>query len=373
MNYGFVGFITVCAVIIAGGLIWRVSLQNTTRSARAKIDPTTGVDELFKAEIGGIQQWIHARGVHRSDPVLLYLHGGPGSPMMAFQSLFQNPLEGHFIVVHWDQRGVGKTYRENPNVDYPSTVTYERMVNDAAEMVDFIRKRYGKEKIIVLGHSWGSILGLGLLEKHFSGIAAYVGTGQVIDVLENETVGYAATLAEAKRQSNPKAIRALEAIAPYPDDTGMSASPKLNVLRDWQMRFGFGSSRRHKGSFIKLLITHALKSPEYSLRDVATFLNGGDSRRWPILSRENDAFKASAFRSTYNMPIYLLLGRHDWQTPSPIAEKWLADIQAPFKRTVWFENSAHSPMLDEPELFAQTLIREIRPLALQTPRTPIQT
>ena len=103
MNYGFVGFITVCAVIIAGGLIWRVSLQNTTRSARAKIDPTTSVDELFKAEIGGIQQWIHARGVHRSDPVLLYVHGGPGTPMMPFEGLFQNPLEDHFIVVHWDQ------------------------------------------------------------------------------------------------------------------------------------------------------------------------------------------------------------------------------------------------------------------------------
>jgi proline iminopeptidase len=183
MIYGLVGFITICAAIVAGGLIWRTSLQNETRLARAKIDATTGVDELFKTEIGGIQQWIHARGVHRSDPVLLYLHGGPGTPMMPFEGLFQNPLEHHFIVVHWDQRGVAKTYRENPSLDYPATMTYERMIKDASEMVDLLRNRYAKEKVIVLGHSWGSMLGLGLLNMRSDGIAAYVGTGQLVDTL----------------------------------------------------------------------------------------------------------------------------------------------------------------------------------------------
>jgi proline iminopeptidase len=369
--YGLSGLIAVCAIIV-GGLIWRVSLQNATRSARAKIDPKVGVDELFKIDIGGIQQWIHARGVNRSDPVLLYLHGGPGTPMMAFENMFQNPLENHFIVVHWDQRGVGKTYRENPKLDYSTTVTYERMVKDASEVLDLLRKRYGKEKIIVLGHSWGSMLGLGLLEARPDGISAYVGAGQVVDVVENESVGYAATLAEAKKQNNPKAVRELEAIAPYPDSSGISDTPKINVLRDWQQALGFGISRRHRGNVTIALATFALRSPEYSLWDVVTFLDDGGGQRWPILSRENDAFKASTFGFTYRVPVFLLLGRYDWQVPSTIAEKWLAGIQAPFKRTIWFENSAHSPMIDEPELFSQILINDVRPLALKNSSVPVQ-
>jgi proline iminopeptidase len=369
--YGLVGLITICTAVIVGGLIWRTSLQNQSRSARAKIDPTSGVNELFKAEIGGIQQWIHARGVHRSDPVLLYLHGGPGTPMMPFEGLFQNPLENHFIVVQWDQRGVGKTLRENPSLDYPTTVTYERMVQDASEMIDFLRARYGKDQVIVLGHSWGSMLGLGLLEKRSEGIAAYVGTGQLVDTVPGQRLAYTATLAEAKRQNNLQAVRVLESLAPYPDNLSTANDTKIDVFQEWQQYFGFGISRRYKGSITKLLLTLALRSPEYSLWDVVTFLNNPE--RWPILDREVFAFSTSKFRSSYQMPMFLMLGRHDWQTPSTVASDWFETIRAPIKRIFWFEDSAHSPMIDEPELFSRTLINEIRPLAFKHHPMPVNT
>jgi proline iminopeptidase len=368
MIYGLVGFITICAVIIAGGLIWRTSLQNQTRSARTKIDLNTGVDELFKTEIGGIQQWVHARGANRSNPVLLYLHGGPGTPMMPFESLFQNSLEKHFIVVQWDQRGVGKTYRENPNLDYASTMNYELMISDASEMVNLVRKRYSKDKIIVLGHSWGSMLALGLLNQRSDSIAAYVGTGQLVDTLRGQRVAYAATLTEAKKQNNSRAVRELESIAPYPDNLSTVSDPKVDLFQNWQQFFGFGISRRYKGSVTKVLLTNALRSPEYSLWDVGTFLNQTD--RWPILDREIYAFNTSKFNSTYQIPMFLMLGRHDWQTPSTVAAEWLETIQAPIKRIFWFEDSAHSPMIDEPELFAQTLINDIRPLAFKNSSIP---
>jgi proline iminopeptidase len=366
--YGVAGFIAICAVIIASGLIWRTSQQNETRSARANIDPSTGVDELFKTEIGGIQQWVHARGVHRSDPVLLYLHGGPGAPMMPFEGLFQNPLEQHFIVVHWDQRGVGKTYRENPNLDYASTMNNELMINDASEMVDLVRERYGKDKVIVLGHSWGSMLALGLLNRRSDGISAYVGTGQLIDTLRGQAVGYGATLAEAKKQNNLQAVREIESIAPYPESSSTSNDPKVVLLQNWQQFFGFGISRRYKGGFTNLLLTNALRSPEYSLWDVGTLLNQTD--RWPVLTREVVAFNASKFNPTYQIPMFLLLGRHDWQTPSTVAAEWLETIRAPIKRIFWFEDSAHSPMVDEPELFAQRLINDVRPLAFKNSLMP---
>jgi proline iminopeptidase len=119
------------------------------------------------------------------------------------------------------------------------------------------------------------------------------------------------------------------------------------------------------------MLIHPLKSPEYSLLDVATFLDEGLGRRWPTLSREVYAFNTSKFNCNYSMPMFLMLGRHDWQTPSTVAAEWLETIQAPVKQVFWFENSAHSPMIDEPELFAQTLIEKIRPLAFNTSKSPI--
>ncbi len=370
LKYHLNQIVAFCILLIAGGFVWRAPLQQKTRNARAKIDPSTGVDELFKAKIGGIQQWIHARGMNKSDPVLLYIHGGPGTPMMPFESLFQNPLENHFIVVHWDQRGTGKTYRENPYLDYPSTVTYERMIQDTSEMIDFLRARYQKDQVIILGHSWGSMLALGLLEQRSNGIAAYVGTGQLIDALRGQAVAYTVTLAEAKKQQHAKAVRALESIAPYPEGLSTANDPKVDLFQEWQQFFGFGISRRYKGSVMKVLLTQALRSPEYSLSDVATLLD--KSERYPILNREIYAFNTSRFDATYQTPMFLMLGRHDWQTPSTIASDWLETIQAPLKRIFWFEDSAHSPMVDEPELFAQTLIREIRPLALKNTQIPVQ-
>jgi proline iminopeptidase len=294
---------------------------------------------------------------------LLYIHGGPGTAMMPFESLFQNPLEDHFIVVHWDQRGVGKTYRENPYLDYPASVTYERMVQDTSEVIDLLRARYGKDQVIVLGHSWGSMIGLGLLEKRSDGIAAYIGTGQLVDAIRGQEVAYTATLAEAKKQNHLKAVQVLESIAPYPDSLRTSNDPKVSVFQEWQQYFGFGISRRYKGSTMKVLLTHALRSPEYSFWDLVAFLD--EAERWPILNREIYAFNTSKFDSSYQTPMFMMLGRHDWQTPSTVAADWLESIQAPIKKIFWFEDSAHSPMVDEPELFAQTLIREVRPLALR--------
>jgi proline iminopeptidase len=363
LNYHKNQIVAFCILLIAGGFVSRAAMQQKTRDARAKIDPSTGVDELFKAEVGGIQQWIHARGVHRSDPVLLYVHGGPGTPMMPFESLFQPLLEEHFVVVHWDQRGVGKTYRENPYLNYPATVTYERMVADTSELIDLLRARYGKDQIVVLGHSWGSMIGLGLLEAHSEGIAAYVGTGQVVDAVRGEAAGYAATLAEARAQNHLQAVRALEAIAPYPAGLSTTNDPKLDLVREWQKHFGFGISRRYKGSVMRVLLTHALRSPEYSFWDLVAFLD--ESERWPVLSRQNSAFAATAFGHASPIPIFLMLGRHDWQTPSTLAAKWLETVRAPVKQVFWFEESAHSPMVDEPEAFAQVLIREVRPHALK--------
>jgi proline iminopeptidase len=360
LGYGIGGILALSVLAAGGGLIWRSSLQSEVRSARTIIDPAKGVDELFKANIGGIDQWFHGRGANKSDPVLLWLHGGPGTPMMPFESMFQNDIEKHFIVVHWDQRGAGKTYFANAT---QSENSYDRMLKDAIETVAMIKKRYGKDRIVVVGHSWGSMLGLGLVQARPQDISTYVGTGQVVDITQNEAQGYQATLVEARRLNNVLAVKELTAIAPYPEANGETPTPKIDLLRKWEDAFGFGISRKYREKIENKMIDVALSSPEYSLRDISYFMNTPPTP--PQLDKDVDGFKASNWSADYKVPMFLFLGRHDWQTPSALAAPWLDTITAPSKKLIWFEKSAHSPMVDEPDAFAIALIEQVRPLAMK--------
>jgi pimeloyl-ACP methyl ester carboxylesterase len=306
-----------------------------------------------------MEQWFHARGLDRRNPVLLYLHGGPGTPMMPFSHVFQSGMEGDFTVVHWDQRAAGKTLVANPGADHAS-VTFERMLRDAVEVVDLLKDRYGVDGVTVLGHSWGSMLGVALLRERPDDIAAYVGTGQVVKLSSNNAVAYAATLAEARRRQDSRAIRTLEGLQPYPDPVDGEAGPKLDVLQRIQTRYGFTLSRRRRRLITPWLLSMALRSPEYSLRDVASFL--GDSRsRMPTLFADLGEFDAASYGTVFPMPLFLLLGRHDWQTPSTVAREWFETVSAPQKSVTWFEDSAHSPISDEPQRFTEVLRSVVRP------------
>jgi proline iminopeptidase len=361
--YGLGGILALSVLVVGGGLLWRSSLQSEVRSERTQIDPAKGVDELYKVKIGGIDQWFHARGVNKSDPVLLWLHGGPGTPMMPFTSMFQNDIEKHFIVVHWDQRGAGKTHFANAA---QSANSYDRMLKDAVEAAAMVKKRYGKDRLVIVGHSWGSMLGLGLVQAVPQDISAYVGTGQVVDITQNETQGYQATLAEARRLNNALAVKELTSIAPYPEANGETPDPKIDLLRKWENAFGFGISRRYRAKIEDRMIDVALASPEYSLRDISYFINTPPTP--PQLDKDVDRFKASNWSAEYKVPMFLFLGRHDWQTPSTLAAPWFDTITAPSKKLIWFEKSAHSPMVDEPEEFAKALIEQVRPMAIPKSR-----
>jgi proline iminopeptidase len=356
-----IGLLALLVAAIAVAITWRLIVQASVRNSRPVIGEQ-GVDELFETRIGGIDQWLHVRGMDERNPLLLYLHGGPGTPMMPFSPMFQNEIEKDFIVVQWDQRGAGKTYFETPAGELQS-MDYERMVADAVEVTQFVRQRYHKQKIVVLGHSWGSMLGVGLVQQHPELFYAYVGTGQVVNVARNEQVGYEATLAEARRRNDPIALQALNSLAPYPDADGAAPPEKMDTLREWQQAFGFAVSRRYKGEIEQIMVANALRSPEYGWRDVSYFLEVDTNRLWPKLRRDVNRFNVAQWGNTFRVPVVFLLGRHDWQTPSTLAAEWLETIAAPSKRVVWLEDSAHSPMIDEPEKFAAALREVVKPLA----------
>src|SRR5262249_34089654 len=168
--------------------ISRLAPQAASRAEATKIIAETrrivnpgGVEQLEKVQIGGIDQWVSIRGADRRNPVLLYIHGGPGYVSIPMSWWFTRGLEEYFTVVQWDQRAAGKTFLLTDPAKIASTVTTEQMIGDVEEMAGWVRREFGKDKIFVLGHSYGSFLGLQVAQRHPEWLYAYIGVCQSIN------------------------------------------------------------------------------------------------------------------------------------------------------------------------------------------------
>jgi proline iminopeptidase len=315
-----------------------------------------GIDEFKAVEIGGIKQWIHARGNDARNPILLYLHGGPGSPMMAESWTFQRPWEDFFTVVQWDQRGAGKTFGESGRkVD--RTMTIDQMQADAEVLIEWLRRTYGKEKIFLLGHSWGSILGVKVAQHHPEWLYAYIGVGQVVGMRRNESVGYEQTLAKARALNNVQAIKELESIAPYPNADGTTSLPKLVTERKWDVALGgmiYGHSADNE-------VLHWSMSPDYNGYDIKSAELGEQSTIRVLWSQlpQVDFEKVSRFEC----PVFIFAGAEDRTTPQSLAKEFFDRIQAPQKKFYKVDGAAHYVVSERPGIFLLDLVRDIRPLS----------
>lgn len=330
-----------------------------------KVATRNGVDELLEIPIGGTKQWISVRGRDRANPLLLMIHGGPASPELPTSWAFQGGWEDYFTVVQWDQRGSGKTYNSNDPALIAPTLSLERISEDAVEVVQYLRRRYAKQKVFVLGHSWGSLVGLTLAHRHPELLFAYVGMGQVVSGRENERVSYARTLLAAEAAGNARAVQELKSIAPYPEKDGTVPLAKISIERKWSDAFGgVMHGRDGVGSYLNL----AELSPDYSEADLAAFELGSRlslPRLLPELARF-DFTKVTDFRC----PLIMFAGRHDTTTPSEVTAAWLANVRAPRTRLIWFENSAHMMMVEEPGRVLVHLVQDVLPMAALTDGAP---
>lgn len=323
-----------------------------------KVVADNGLERLESVRIGGIDQWVSIRGSDRRNPVLLMLHGGPGWVAMPTSWYFQRGWEEYFTVVQWDQRGAGKTYVANDPDTLAPTMTRERMVADAEAMVAWLRKEFGKDKIFVLGHSWGSYLGLELAQRRPEWLHAYIGIGQVTDAPESERRGWAWTLQQAQRDANTQAVAELEALAPYAQGADPVPLESLFKQRKWLNHYGGMVYNRRGGDAEGAAVT---LSPEYSDLDVAGMWKGNDFSMQHLLA-DVLTLDMSTVREL-DVPLFLFLGRHDHNVSSALAAEWFATVKAPRKRMVWFEQSAHEVMIEEPGKTLVTLVRDVRPIA----------
>lgn len=323
-----------------------------------KIVTPNGIERLEAVRIGGIEQWVSVRGADKRNPALLFLHGGPGYVSIPMSWWYTRGWEEYFTVVQWDQRGAGKTYLLNNRTAQAPTMTLKRMLADTQEMVSWVTRELGKQQVFILGHSWGSYLGLQLAKVQPRSLHAYIGLGQITNAPESERRGWTFAMERARRDGNAKAVSALEAIAPYFPPGHPSPLKDLYVQRRWLEYYGGSMAYRH-GSDAESDLSRL--SPDYTDAELKHIWDGNEFSEHYLLQHVL-SLDESATRQL-DCPLILCAGRHDFVVNSELAAQWYAQVRAPHKQLVWFENSGHLAMTDEPGKFLTTLLREARPIA----------
>jgi proline iminopeptidase len=323
-----------------------------------KIVAPNGVERLETVRIGGIDQWVSIRGADRRNPVLLYIHGGPGYVSIPMSWWFTHGLEEYFTVVQWDQRATGKTYLLTDPATVAPTLTPERMIADTEEMAAWARKEFGKDKIFVLGHSWGSFLGFQLAKRHPEWLYAYIGVCQLIDGPESERRGWRFAMDAARRDGSADAVRELESIAPYGAPGQTIPIKDILLERKWVGYYGGVMAYRRDNSADGDL---SQLSPDYSDQEIGHIWDGNKFAT-PYLLPEVVALDLTK-TNKLAVPLILFLGRHDRNVNAEVAAAWFDAVKAPEKQLVWFEHSAHIPMTEEPGKFLLSLVRYARPIA----------
>ncbi len=316
--------------------------------------PAQTIAVLEKLVIGGNDQWVLERSENTDNPIILFLHGGPGTSQLTMNRKNTKELEKSFIVVNWDQRGAGKSYKA---ITDACKMNIDQFVADTRELTLYLLKKFRKKRIILLGHSWGSVIGAITASRYPELYYCYVGVGQIANMEEGERESYHWTIRQAVERKDARAIAALQNIGPPPYQGDWQA--KIINERRLLARFG-GEVYASKSGAFSMVLRSLLFSREYSFMDRINFFRGvlGSQRLlWPEL------LKVDLFKSIreFVIPVYLLEGRQDHEVPSTVAERYFDEIKAPSKELIWFENSAHMVSFEERDKFNKVLVDRIRP------------
>ena len=308
------------------------------------------IDRKERVLLGGMQQTIHIWGTKSENPVVLFLHGGPGVPNRHGMAKNHMDLLDDFTIVAWDQRGTGGSYF---GCD-PATLTLEQLIGDCAELIEYLCRTLQKKKIFLLGGSWGTELGTLVCQRYGELVAGSIGYGQVVNGIENENVSYAYTLEKAKEAGCAEDIAKLEEIGPPVDGQYQPVFEGLMAQRSLLKKYGGHSTK--KGGYFSGTVLPILTSPELSLREKIGTAKGYKvclTQMWPTIVHYDFIRDCGPF----TMPYYIFQGRLDQNTPSSLVQAYYDSIEAPDKALVWFEHSAHGPLGEEPEKF-KALMRE---------------
>lgn len=343
----FIGWIVIILLSVVAVLLVIVVLKSPGKADPYELSdgttPVRSLSEIVSLNIGDTRQSLIIKSNDSLNPVLLYVHGGPGSPEFVFMEHFGSQIDQVFTVCYWEQLGAGKSYY--PNID-PALMSLNKFVDDGAVVSSYLKQRFGKEKIFLMGHSWGSMLGSYMAARYPDHFYAYFGIGQVANQLLAEQISYDWVLEMANQKGDKKGIAQLTEIGRPPYDNIDETLTNLLIERKYVAKYG-GSI--YNGNFYKEASIAILNSREYTLKDKINFFRGMTfslSQLWSEVMLRN-LFDEVPMQT---IPVYMFQGIHDYQTAYPVAKAYFDSLQAPHKEFHSFLYSAHSPNFEEPAL-----------------------
>jgi pimeloyl-ACP methyl ester carboxylesterase len=309
------------------------------------------ISAIEKVVLGGQEQYLIIRGANTVNPVMLFVHGGPGSPEIAFMKHYNTAIETDFTMVYWEQRGAGKSYSESVPV---ASMNLAQFISDAGELSGYLAKRFKQDKIYIMGHSWGSLLGILTAYEYPELFHAYIGIGQVAHQYRAEKISFQWVKEQAHLQNDRDALDELSQMN-FPDSLANSKEWMPFVIKERKYVTQFGGAMRAIDGMWPMVKT-VLTTDEYTLGDKVNYMKGN------IFSIEqlwHEVIQANLFTKIDSMrvPVYIFQGVYDYQTPYAVAKDFYEQLKAPEKEFYTFSNSAHSPIMEEVEKF-NSIIRE---------------
>ena len=344
------GVRSICAVFVV--FLFVIVTQKMASTPAIKDSNGKGVEgsiaELKSVELNGHKEWITVRGTDKNAPILLFLAGGPGGTQMAATRYELAELEKNFVVVNWDQPGSGKSYYCMKRKD----ITVRTYIEDGIALTEYLRETLGQEKIYLMGESWGSALGIFLINERPEYYAGFIGTGQMVDFAETEKIDYWKAMEIAKERGDEKKIKALTKQGEAPYYEGNIAWKSVTYL-DYLTTYMSTNPEITNGGYHTF---RDLFASEYGVLDSVNYMLG-------VMNTFNVVYPTlygTDLRKDYaklEVPVYFFLGRHDINAPTDLAEEYYNLLDAPKKEIVWFDHSGHSPWLNETERFVDETLR----------------
>lgn len=307
-----------------------------------RIAGENSISYLGQLEINGTGHEVMIRGVDRSNPVVIFVHGGPGCSEIPYVRKYQDLLEEKFTIVHYDQRGSGKSHHFFE--DY-SNLSSDLLVDDLLTLTEYVQKELGQERVLLIGHSFGTYIGMKAAAKAPDKFVAYMGIGQVGDHVTSEMDSLKYSIEQAKLAGNLKDVEQLEALQ-APIERGEQLTP-----RDMVRKYG-GAARLIDDN--RDYYTGFLLNPEYNLLDVIRYLKGVTLSQ-AVLLQEEVKHNITTLVDKVEVPVYFVMGQYDYMTSVNAAREYFEALEVPKKEFVIFEKSAHYPQFEEETLFADWL------------------
>ena len=314
------------------------------------------ISEKTFIKIGGVKQGMFIRSRNINNPILLYVHGGPAFPNYFLIDKFNPRLEDYFTVCYWEQRGGGLSYTSEVTLE---SMNFNQLASDAIDVTNYLRKRFGKGKIYIMAHSGGTPIALLAVSREPELFYAYIGMAQITNQAESEKIAYKYMLEQYMADENQKSINELKKYHVLESDSNIVSYYK-SVIRDQSMHeLGIGTMHKMKSVFHDIFIP-VWTCKAYTLKEKINIWKS----KFLFIPKTNliNEMLETDFTSKVpklDIPVYFLSGKFDLTVNINLSKAYLTKLHAPLKGFYTFNNSAHSPLFEEPELVRRIIEKDI--------------